>query len=204
VPTLAAVPVLVALVLAIAGPLGPPLAATGRFLDFYAGVFALVSLSVAVMVGLLATDRWVLASRHRVRAQALHRAAAGTAVMMLAVHIVSQVLRGRVGVLDVLVPMAGLKYGLSIGLGTIACYLLILAFGTGVARGWFAASAHPWVWRVLHCAAYAAWPLAIAHGLTAGRTPADWVISSYGLCLAAVVFAAAVRFLPRARPGRPR
>ena len=191
-----AVLLIAAALAAVTGRLVPFFAAIGRFVDFYAGVFALVALSVSVMVGLLATDRMVLLAWHRLRAQAVHRAAAFTAVAMLAIHVLSQVLRDRAGI-DAFVPFAGHAAGFGIRLGTVACYLLILVIGTAVARGRFAASTRPWLWRTLHCAAYVAWPLAIAHGLTSGRTPAGWVTASYGLCLAAVVLAVTVRFLPR-------
>jgi hypothetical protein len=193
--------VIAALIALATGRLVPFFAAIGRFVDFYAGVFALVALSVSVMVGLLATDRMVLLARHRLHAQAVHRAAAFTAVAMLVTHVLSQVLRDRAGI-DVFVPFAGVGPGFGLGLGTVACYLLIVVIGTGVARGRFAASTRPWLWRGLHGAAYVAWPLAIAHGLTSGRTPAGWVTTSYGLCLAAVAFAVIVRFLPRSRTRR--
>jgi hypothetical protein len=198
-----AVLVIVALIASVTGRLVPFFAAIGRFLDFYAGVFALVSLSVSVMVGLLATDRMVLLARHRLHAQAVHRAASFTAIAMLVTHVLSQVLRDRAGI-GAFVPFAGEGPGFGIGLGSVASYLLIVVIGTAVARGRFAASTRPWLWRRLHCAAYVAWPLAIAHGLTSGRTPAGWVTTSYGLCLAAVTFAVIVRFLPRTRPRRQR
>jgi DMSO/TMAO reductase YedYZ heme-binding membrane subunit len=153
------------------------------------------------MVGLLATDRMVLLARHRLHAQAVHRAAAFTAVAMLVTHVLSQVLRDRVGI-DAFVPFASVESGFGLRLGTVACYLLIVVIGTAVARGRFAASTRPWLWRGLHCAAYVAWPLAIVHGLTSGRTPAGWVTTSYGLCLAAVAFAVIVRFLPKTRRRR--
>jgi DMSO/TMAO reductase YedYZ heme-binding membrane subunit len=142
----------------------------------------------------------VLIARHRLHAQAVHRAAAFTAVAMLVTHVLSQVLRDRAGI-DAFVPFAGEGSGFGLAVGTMASYLLIVVIGTAVARGRFAAGSRPGLWRRLHCAAYVAWPLAIAHGLTAGRTPAGWVTTSYGLCLAAVVFAVIVRFLPRTRRG---
>jgi hypothetical protein len=196
-----AVPAIVAVIASVTGRLVPFFAAIGRFVDFYAGVFALVALSVSVMVGLLATDRMVLLARHRLHAQAVHRAAAFTAVAMLVTHVLSQVLRDRAGI-DAFVPFAGAGSGVGLRLGTVACYLLVVVIGTAVARGRFAASTRPWLWRGLHCAAYVAWPLAIVHGLTSGRTPAGWVTTSYGLCLAAVAYAVIIRFLPRTRRRR--
>jgi hypothetical protein len=190
-----AVPIAVSVIATVIASATGVAAAIGRFLDFYAGVFTLVALSVSVMLGLLATDRMVLLVRHRLYAQAVHRAAAFTAIAMLVIHVLSQVLRDRAGI-GAFVPFTG---GFGIGLGTVAGYLLIMVIGTAIARGRFAASTRPWLWRGLHCTAYVAWPLAIAHGLTSGRTPAGWVTTSYGICLAAVVFAVLVRFLPGRR-----
>ncbi|MBO2441906.1 hypothetical protein [Actinomadura nitritigenes] len=173
----------------------------GRFLDFYCGVFALVALSLTVMIGLLATDRAILASRHRLRAQAVHRATAFLAVAMLAVHIDSQLAEHRVGIAQALLPLPG-RHAADYGIGVIAFYLLLLAVAGGIARGRFAGTRHPWVWRATHLTAYAAWPLGIWHGLTSGRAPAVWVTAGYLLCVAAVVLALAARPVLRPRERR--
>ena len=57
------------------------------FLEYYAGVFTLVSLSITVMVGLIATDRMVLSIPHRILLQAAHRGTALTSMAFLGVHI---------------------------------------------------------------------------------------------------------------------
>ncbi len=179
------------------GWVGPAARWAGWFLDFYAGVFALVALSLAVMIGLLATDRTILRPRHRVHAQAVHRAFAFVAVAMLLVHVATKLLRDRVGPLETLVPFAG-DHLTTYGAGTAACYLMIIAVGAGIARGRFALTAHPRMWRILHLSAYAAWPLGVAHGLTSGRTPAAWVTAGYLTCLIGVALALAARpFLTR-------
>ncbi|WP_067469657.1 hypothetical protein [Actinomadura macra] len=179
----------------------PALRAVGSFLDFYCGVFALVALSLTVMIGLLATDRAMLAPRHRVRAQAVHRATAFAAVTMLALHLASQVARHRIGVAQAFLPHSG-HHLTDYGLGTLAAYLLIIAVAGGIARGRFAGARHPWAWRATHLTAYAAWPLGVLHGLTSGRTPATWVTVGYLLCLAGVVLALAARPVLRPRERR--
>jgi hypothetical protein len=194
-----AVPAAAGLLLGLAISLGrstPAAAAAGDFLDFYCGVFALVALSVSVMIGVLAAEQTLLSPANRVRAQALHRAAAFTAVAMLLLHLATQLLRHRVGATEAFLPMRGS------GLGTAAFYLLIVAVATGIARGRFAASRRPWAWRALHLTAYAAWPLAIGHGLTAGRDPAPWVTAAYLCCLGGVAVALATRPVLRARARR--
>ncbi|MFB4318816.1 hypothetical protein [Actinomadura sp. 21ATH] len=192
----AAVPGAAGLALGLAislGWAGPAAAAAGGFADHYCGVLALVALTLSVMIGLLAAGRGVLPPAARVRAQAAHRAAAFTAVAMLAVHLASQLLRHRVGVLDAVLPA---------GAGPIALYLLAVATASGIARGRFAPVRHPWTWRALHLTAYAAWPLAVLHGLTAGRTPPAPVRAAYLASLAAVAVALAVRLARQA--GRAR
>ncbi|WP_083982457.1 hypothetical protein [Actinomadura hibisca] len=182
---------------------GPAARATGRFLDFYGGVFSLVALSLAVMVGLLATDRALLSPGHRVRAQAVHRGFAFVAVATLALHLATQLARHRVGPLEALVPTGG-DHLADYGLGTLACHLMVVAIGSGIVRGRFAASGRPWMWRALHLTAYLAWPVAVAHGLTSGREPAAWVTAAYLLCLAGVALALVARpFLAR-HAGRAR
>ncbi|XVQ14335.1 hypothetical protein ACQP1W_17885 [Spirillospora sp. CA-255316] len=199
-----AVPAAAGLLLGLAISLGrstPAVAAAGDFLDFYCGVFALVALSVSVMIGVLAAERTLLSPGNRVRAQALHRAAAFTAVAMLLLHLATQLLRHRVGAAQAFLPVA-VRPMRDSGLGTVALYLLIVAVASGIARGRFAASRRPWAWRALHLTAYAAWPLAIGHGLTAGRDPAPWVTAAYLCCLGGVAAALAARPILRARARR--
>ncbi|MCP2340992.1 hypothetical protein [Actinomadura rupiterrae] len=183
------------------GALGPAGRALGRFLDFYAGVVSLVGLSLAVMVGLLATGR-VVPSRHRLTAQIAHRVFAFVAVVSLGVHIATQLLRHRVGALAAFVPAGTAGHALSLALGVVACYLMVVAVAGGIVRGRFAEIRRPWLWRVLHLTAYVAWPAAVAHGLTCGRPAAVWVTGSYLLCLAAVAAGIAVR--PLLRPAESR
>lgn len=191
-----AVVVLIGAALVAADHTGPGAAVIGaahRFLAYYAGVFSLVALSITVMVGLAATDRLVLAIRHRVLAQAIHRAMATTAMVFLAVHIAMKVVAGHSRVLDAIVPFLGTHRVVVVGLGTVASYLMILATWTGVARGRFAGTAHPGLWRALHVTTYACWIFAIVHGLMSGRPASTWVTVSYGGCVLLVGLGLLVR-----------
>jgi hypothetical protein len=163
------------------------------FLEFYSGVFCLVSLSIAVMVGLAATDRIVLMVRHRVLLQAVHRATASTAMVFLAVHVITKIVEGHASVIDVVVPFLASHRVVYVGLGTIASYLMILVAWTGVIRGRFAGSAHPGLWRALHASAYLSWVFALFHGLESGRHAKTWVTVSYVVCVLLVVLALLVR-----------
>ncbi|MEV4392213.1 hypothetical protein [Nonomuraea sp. NPDC049607] len=165
------------------------------FLEFYAGVFALVLLTATVALGLLTTERVFLSPPNRVRAQLAHRATALIGLAYLVTHIVLMVGLGHAPPGAAVVPVAGLY----VGFGALAFDLMIVAVVTGMLRGRFAVRGTPWLWRLLHSAAYLAWPIAIMHGLTAGRSPAGWVAWSYVACLAAVGSALVVRVLATLR-----
>ncbi len=177
--------------------------AVQRFLLFYAGVFALVALTASVGAGLAAADRVIMTPGGRIAAQAAHRAASFAAVAFLAVHITVEVLAGRSRATDAVVPFLDPGRTFYLGLGTVASDLLVIIVVTGLLRGRFAAVRPAWLWRVLHAVAYLCWPLAIVHGLLAGRTAKPYVDWSYGACVAAVALALVFRVAagPRPRPG---
>ena len=153
------------------------------FLEYYAGVFSLVLLSMTVVGGLLSTDRIVMGVKHRVLLQSAHRVGGIGAVGFLALHIATKVSMGKASVMDAFVPFMSPFNALYIGLGTIAGYLMMVVFFSGLLRLRFIGSAKPWVWRGVHALSYVSWPIAIMHGLTAGRAAAAWVTASYVVCL---------------------
>ncbi|MFF5055263.1 hypothetical protein ACFY1S_18980 [Micromonospora sp. NPDC000663] len=163
------------------------------FTEFFAGVVALVSLSLTVMLGLLATDRLVLGISHRVLMQSAHRATGVLGVAGLGFHVLTKIGTGRAAATDALVPFVG-GGGLYVGLGTVAALLMVSVIWTGIIRARFAGVGPKWLWRALHSTAYLAWPFAIAHGLNAGRAAAPWVMFSYLGCVLLVVLALLVRF----------
>ncbi|MGW3208836.1 hypothetical protein [Streptomyces sp. NPDC001135] len=171
-------------------------AAVGRvmaFLDYFAGVFTLLSLTAVVACGLAATDRLVLTPRLRVAVQSVHRSSAVAALGFLGTHIAVKVVERHAAPQTAVVPFTG-GTALAVSLGTIASDLLVLITATGVLRGRFA-GCRPWLWRVLHSTAYVCWPVSLAHGLTAGRKAHAWVCWGYGLCAALVALALLVRSL---------
>jgi hypothetical protein len=165
------------------------------FLEFYAGVFALVLLTATVALGLLTTERVFLSPSNRVRAQLAHRATAMIGMAYLVTHVTLMVSLGHVSPIAVVVPMTDIY----VGLGTVAFDMMIVVVVSGMIRGRFAVSAKPWMWRMLHATSYMSWPVAIMHGLTAGRAPADYVTWSYVACLAAVGAALLVRVIATIR-----
>ena len=166
-----------------------------RFLLFYAGVFALIGVTAAVGIGVLATDRILMLPGGRIIAQAVPRAVSFGAVGFLALHIVVEVIAGRSQVDDSVVPFLDNGRPLYLGLGTVSSDLFVLIIVTGILRGRFVTVRPAWMWRALHVTAYAAWPLAILHGLLAGRTAKPYVDWSYGACVAVVGLALVMRLV---------
>ncbi|WP_422736319.1 hypothetical protein ACN263_22450 [Micromonospora sp. WMMD729] len=162
------------------------------FTEFFAGVVALVSLSLTVMLGLLATDRLVLNISHRVLMQSAHRATGVLGTAGLVFHVLTKIATGRAAASDSLVPFIGGR-GLYVGLGTVAALLMVSVIWTGIIRARFAGVGPKWLWRTLHSAAYVSWPFALVHGLNAGRAAASWVVLSYLACVLLVVLALLVR-----------
>jgi DMSO/TMAO reductase YedYZ heme-binding membrane subunit len=177
------------------------LAALQRFMLFYSGVLALIALTAAVGVGIVAADRIVMGPAGRVVAQAVHRAVSFAALAFLVTHIVLEIAAHRSQVIDAFIPFLAHGRRFYIGLGTIASDLVILLIVTGIARGRFAGR-RPWTWRAIHATAYLCWPLAIVHGLLAGRTAKPYVDWSYGACLAAAGLALVIRLVATVRSRR--
>ncbi|WP_030062745.1 hypothetical protein [Streptomyces natalensis] len=169
-----------------------------HFLDYGAGVLALVSLSVTVLWGLAATDRMVLHTGHRLLAQAVHRGTAVAGLGFLGLHIWVKIAEGHTGALSAAVPFTDGTRPFLVGLGSLAAYTFLAVAVTGAVRGAFTGIAGSRWWRALHMSAYAAWALALVHGLKSGRPAAGWAVAGYALCVGAV----AVRLALRMRGGR--
>lgn len=186
----------IAVLIGAATPAGAAVAGdVQRFLSFYAGVFALLAMTASVVTGLLATDRLILRIQHRVWAQGMHRAASLLAVTFLIAHVLVKVLSGLAAPSQIIIPTAG-----PIGIGTVALDLMIVIVVTGLLRRRFAFGSKPWVWRSMHAVAYLSWPVAIWHGLTAGRPAPNWVTLSYLLCAGAVTLGLTTRMIVGIRP----
>ena len=183
----------VSMAVAAYGPGG--LAAGGSLsqaLEACSGELALLALTVAVVLGVAATERHFLPARTRVTAQLVHRAVALIAVGFLVVHILLETVSDQAGPLAAVLPFTDAADRLYLGLGTIASDLVIAIIGTSLARMRYAQSAHPQLWRMVHRSIYVAWPLAILHGILMGGGPV-WAAWTYGICAALVAVAISAR-----------
>jgi hypothetical protein len=163
------------------------------YAEFYMGVITLVSLSITIMVGLVATDRLVLSIRQRLLLQSAHRTTGVVAVTALLLHVWTKVAEGTISLIDVFVPFLSDYNRLYYGLGTISGWVMIMVMWTGIARSKFIGRGAPWMWRGIHAMSYLMWPIALMHGLSAGRPASSWVVVSYIVCILAVLVGLAVR-----------
>ncbi|MEU8614531.1 translation initiation factor III, partial [Actinoplanes sp. NPDC048791] len=167
------------------------------YTEFYVGVVALVALSITIMVGLVATDRLVLSIRQRVLLQSAHRTTGVIAVVALFFHVWTKVAMNYIGVIDVFIPFLAPYKTMLIGFGTISGYIMVMVMWTGIARSRFVGKGKPWMWRGIHAISYLMWPIALLHGLGAGRQAKPWVIVSYIICILLVLVGLAVRLSVR-------
>ncbi|NUR44462.1 MAG: cytochrome b/b6 domain-containing protein [Streptomyces sp.] len=170
------------------------------FLNFGAGVLSLVSLSCSVIWGLVAQDRIFLNPKQRIIGQAVHRTTAVGSIAFLLLHITTKVALDHTQLIGAIIPFslgftgsAGL-----IGLGSLAGLLMIFVGITGALRNQFASPAPVAArWRAMHMLAYPAWCFALVHGLYSGREAKPVFVFLYGLSLAGVMGALALRAAPR-------
>ncbi|WP_181957432.1 hypothetical protein [Streptomyces paludis] len=183
----------------------PVLAVTGgeafrAFIDFGAGVLSLLSLSGAVVWGLIATDRLLLSPRHRLVAQGIHRATAVSSLGFLLLHVSIKISLGKVALIGALLPFGLGITGTSglIGFGSMAGLLMIVAATTGAMRSVMAPTGKfAYKWRAMHMLAYPAWCFAMVHGLFTGRPAATYVTVMYSMVMLGVAVVVAMRLLPR-------
>ncbi|AEV86229.1 Eukaryotic translation initiation factor 3 subunit A [Actinoplanes sp. SE50] len=164
------------------------------YAEYYMGVLTLVSLSITIMVGLVSTDRLVLSIRQRVFLQSTHRTTGVMAISSLAFHLWTKTVEGHIRVIDIFIPFIAQGNNLFyIGLGQISGYILVLVTWSGLIRARFIGRGKPWMWRAIHSISYLMWPIALVHGLSAGRAAKTWVIVSYVICVLLVLIGLAVR-----------
>jgi predicted ferric reductase len=85
-----------------------------------------------------------------------------------------------------------------LGLGAVALDLLVAVLVTSLLRTRIGAR----LWRVVHWASYACWPVALVHGLGIGGRDSQlgWVISLNVSCAALVLVALVIRLRAERHP----
>lgn len=163
---------------------------TGRGL----GLVLMLILTANLILGVLTAEGWRSRPLPGFVVAGLHRNLALLAAPLLGLHALTMILDqyAKLGLLDVLVPFASAYRRLWLGLGVLVGELIVALVVTSLLRRWIGHAA----WRLSHWAAYAAWPLALLHGIGTGTdTRAGWALALYAGCAAAVALAAAARLL---------
>ena len=161
-----------------------------------AGAVSLVLLSAVVVLGVMSSLRFEVPSWPRFLTTGLHRNLSLTAVVFLALDIVTAVVDPftHLGWLAAVVPFSSYYRTFWLGLGVIAFELLLAITVTSLVRGLIGLSA----WRAIHWLSYASWPIAVLHGFGTGTdTLSTWMLAIDGVCIAAVAGSVAARLMFR-------
>jgi sulfoxide reductase heme-binding subunit YedZ len=150
-----------------------------------AGIVSLILFSVVACLGLLAVARAQSTWWPRFLTVEVHRSLALLSVAFLAVHILTAVLDPftHLGLAAAILPLASSYRPVQVALGVVSVYFAAAMIITSLLRDRLGHRA----WRTVHWLAYAAWPLAVAHSITAGSDGiAVWMLAVTGLCVFAV------------------
>jgi sulfoxide reductase heme-binding subunit YedZ len=128
------------------------------------GVVCMVLLTAVVILGVLVNRQGRLPGLPRFAVTGLHRSISLIAVVFLAVHILSAVADKFVTIqlIAAIIPFTSSYLPLQIGLGAVALDLIIAVIITSLVRARIGRRA----WRSVHWLAYAAYPVAVVHGIT--------------------------------------
>lgn len=136
------------------------------YLSRATGVVSLVLLTLVVLLGVTVNRQGRLPGLPRFAVAGLHRNAALLSVSLLVVHVGTAVYDPYVTIrwVDALVPFVSSYRPFWLGLGAFAVDLLLAVILTSLLR----LSIPRRAWRATHWLAYAAWPVALVHGLGTG------------------------------------
>jgi methionine sulfoxide reductase heme-binding subunit len=144
-------------------------AITGSTALWYAsratGVVSLLLLSLVVMLGILVNRQGRLPGLPSFAVTGLHRSLSLLAVLFIAVHVATAVIDPYVsiGLAAVVIPFVSAYEPFWLGLGAVALDLIAALIVTSLLRARISRR----FWRGIHWLAYAAWPVALAHGFGA-------------------------------------
>jgi methionine sulfoxide reductase heme-binding subunit len=165
------------------------------------GIVALLLLTVSVVLGILTRSGRPLGRLPRFGVQLVHRNAALLATAFTLVHVVTLLFdsQAQLKLVDVIVPFVAAANPFWLGLGTLGLDVMAAIMITALARRWVGRR----VFRAVHLATYALWPIAVAHTLGEGSDAATpWMIALTVVCAGTVVAALGWRISSRfRRPG---
>lgn len=165
------------------------------YLNRAAGLVSLVLLTAVLVIGVFSTARSSPTWWPRFATVTLHRSLALLALSLLGLHVLSAVFDSYVTInlRDVVIPFVGSYRSFWLGLGTVALDVVLAVVITSLVRARLGLRS----WRAVHLLVYAAWPIAVIHGL---RTGTDATTTPVRLMTAGLVAAVAVATLWRVLP----
>jgi len=154
------------------------------------GIAALVVLSLSVALGIVGRSGRSALGLGRFGLNELHRTAALTGVGLVVVHLVSLFFDpyAQLRVVDLVLPFLGSYRPFWLGLGTVAVDLLLVVTVVSLLRQ----RVGPRVFRAVHWATYALWPIALVHAFGTGTDAATLWLDAVGIACVAGVGSAAV------------
>lgn len=157
-----------------------------------AGIASLIMLTGVVALGVLTAVRWQRPGWPRFLSAEFHQAVSLLTIVFVGIHILIAVLDPytSLGVGAALVPFSSPYRQIWLGLGGVSMYLIAAIIVTSMLRPHFGRR----TWRVIHWLTYAAWPMALIHGIGTGSdTGTLWMWVLDAVCLFTVLGAVAWR-----------
>jgi methionine sulfoxide reductase heme-binding subunit len=167
------------------------------------GTVALVLLTAVLVLGILARGGSALPACPRFVTPAVHRNLSLLGVAFIVVHVVTAATDpyAPIRLLDGVLPFFSAYRPIWLGLGAVTFDIFLAVILTSLLR---ARLGHR-VWRAVHWAAYASWPIAVAHGLGSGSDARTrWLLSIVVLCGLSVMTAVLWRVVGLRPAGRYR
>ena len=157
-----------------------------------AGLITLLLLTAGMILGILNAGRFASRRWPRFLVQGLHRNLSLLALGFLALHVGTTVIDTytSIGLQTAFVPFVSSYKRFWLGLGAVACDLMLILLITSLIRQHIGHR----LWRAVHWAGYLCWPVAVAHGLGAGTDHGtSWVLAMTVACIVGVIASAAYR-----------
>ena len=158
------------------------------------GYVSLILLTAILVLGIVTSMRWSNRDWPRFVSQALHRNLSLLVLVFLLIHILTSIIDPFAGIsaLNAVAPFTGSYRPIWLGLGVVSVELLVALVITSLLRQRLGFR----LWRFVHWAAYACWPLALLHTLGTGSdVRSAWAVLLGMGCVVAVVLAIAWRLL---------
>lgn len=152
------------------------------------GIIALVLLTGTVVLGIVTSVRYASPAWPRFITVSLHRSLSLLTITFTGLHVLTTIADPfvSISVVSVVIPFTSGYRRIWLGFGAVAFDLLLAVLVTSLLR----TRIKPRLWRAVHWAGYACWPVALVHGLGTGTDgAARWVLAITAACALAVVFA---------------